>query len=143
GTKPSSVTRINAETAEFDQSFLINFEEISGGLNITIWLYVGNNKFIVFSNTKADKNLWDVGNIVGILDVTTQSYSKVSGMPELKDIKQITSNNYTPADGNTGYIGVNLTSGDNYVYKIDAATATATQGLKVEGGTLTAIEHLD
>lgn len=143
GTKPSSVTRIKAGTSEFDQSFLINFEEISGGLNVTDWTYLGNNKFIVFSNTKADKNLWSVGNIVGILDVTTQSYKKVSGMPEIGSIKEITSNNYTPADGNTGYIGVNLTSGIGYVYKIDANSATATQGLKVEGGTLTAIEHLD
>ncbi|MGO3194358.1 DUF4374 domain-containing protein [Sphingobacterium sp. JB170] len=142
-TKPSSVTRINAGTTEFDQSFLINFEELSGGLNITDWLYLGNNKFVVFSNTEAEKNLFSTGNIVGILDVTTQSYTKVSGMPELKDIKAITQNNYTPADGNTGYIGVNLTTGVNYVYKIDANAATATRGLKIEGGTLTAIEHLD
>jgi len=35
-----------------------------------------------------------------------------------------------------------MTSGATYVYKIDATTATATQGLKVEGGKITAIQHV-
>lgn len=40
------------------------------------------------------------------------------------------------------YIGFNLKDGTTYVYKIDAAAGTAVKGLKVEGGLITAIQHL-
>ena len=140
--KPSAVTRINAGTLAFDSDYFFNFEEISGGLNITNWTYLGQNKFIVFSNTKSEKSLYGTGNIVDIIDVVEQTYQKVSGLPN--DVKSITgTNNYAPKDGKTGYIGVNLTSGIGYIYKIDAPSASATQGARVEGGTITAIEHFD
>lgn len=142
-TKPSAVTRINAGTTEFDQSFYINFEEISGGLNITNWLYVGNNKFITFSNKKQEKGAYKVGNIVGVLDVSAKTWKAVTGLPKVTDIKGFTSNNYSNGAGQTGYIGLNLTSGKGYVYKVDVNSAVATQGLKIEGGTITAIEHLN
>lgn len=141
-TKPSAITRVKSGTTEFDQSFYIDFEEISGGMIITDWLYVGDNKFVVLSTPKTSKELYTAGKVIGILDVAAKSYKKVSGGPDVKDIKLLTGNNFTKKDG-TGYIGVNLTSGIGYVYKIDANTATATQGLKVEGGTITAIQHLD
>lgn len=142
-TKPSAVTRIKAGTTEFDKSFYINFEELSGGLNITDWLYVGNNKFITFSNTKENKGAYNVGNIIGVLDVSAKSWKAVSELPSVNDIKGFTSNNYSDKGGRYGYIGLNLNSGIGYVYKIDASTASATRGLKIEGGTITAIEHLD
>jgi len=142
-TKPSAVTRINAGTTEFDKSFYINFEELSGGLNITNWLYVGNNKFITFSNTKEAKGAYSVGNIIGVLDVATKTWKEVTGLPKTGDIKGFTSNNYSDEAGRYGYIGLNLTTGIGYVYKIDASTAAATQGLKIEGGTITAIDHLN
>ena len=142
-TKPSAVTRIKSGTTEFDRSYLLNFEEIASGMNITNWLYVGGNKFIVLSTTKAEKNLYEVGKHIGILDVSAKTYKAVTGAPKISDIKQITSNNYSTKADQTGYIGINLTSGIGYIYKIDAKTAEATQGLKVEGGTITAIEHLD
>jgi hypothetical protein len=65
-------------------------------------------------------------------------------MPAVADITQITSgqNNYSPKDGRTGFIGLTLTDGSSYVYQIDATTAKATRGLKIEGGTITAINQL-
>ena len=142
-TKPSAVTRINAGTTEFDKSFYINFEELSGGLNITNWLYVGNNKFITFSSSKEAKGAYSVGNIIGVLDVASKTWKAVSGLPKIADIKGFTSNNYSDKAGRFGYIGLNLTTGIGYVYKIDASTAVATRGLRIEGGTLTAIEYLN
>lgn len=142
-TKPSAVTRIKSGTTEFDKSFYINFEELSGGLNITNWLYVGNNKFITFSNTKEAKGAYNVGNIIGVLDVSAKSWKAVNGLPITTEIKGFTSNNYSDKGGRYGYIGINLNSGLGYVYKIDAISAAATKGLKIEGGTITAIEHLD
>jgi hypothetical protein len=142
-TKPSAITRIKAGTTEFDKSYFFNFEEVSGENNITTWFYVGNNNFIVFSTNKSEKGQYVTGKRVGVVNVVNKTYKEVKGIPAVSDIKSLTArSNYSNKNG-IGYIGVNLNSGISYVYKIDAQSATATQGLKVEGGVITAIEHLD
>jgi hypothetical protein len=141
-TKPSAITRIKAGTTEFDQTYYLDFESISGGLNITNWLYLGNNLYLVNASTKANKGAYVDGTSLGILNVVDKTYKPVTGLPAVADIKSLTDNNYTPKDGKTGYIGVNLKDGTGYIYKVDASTQTATQGLKVEGGTITAVQYL-
>ncbi|MNL60515.1 hypothetical protein D3C87_1843320 [compost metagenome] len=91
---------------------------------------------------KASKGAYNVGKTLGILDVANKAVTKVTGFPVAADIVDVTANNYSPMDGKTGYVGVNLTDGTTWVYKVDAGTATATKGLKVEGGLITAIQHL-
>lgn len=142
-SRPSAITRIKSGTTEFDQTYLFNFETASGGMNITNWLYLGNNTFVVHATTKAEKGPYVAGNNIGIVNVIDQTFKKVNGLPAVADIKSLTTNNYTPKDGKTAYIGVNLKDGTSYVYKIDAGTQTATKGLRVDGGTITAIQHLD
>ncbi|MGV3686170.1 MAG: DUF4374 domain-containing protein [Daejeonella sp.] len=141
-TKPSAITRIKAGTSEFDQGYYFDVEAASGGMNITNWTYLGNNIYMVNSSAKAEKGAYVVGTTVAIVDVAAKTYRKVSGLPNTAEIKVLTTNNYTPKDGRTGYLGVNLKDGTGAVYRIDASTATATKGLKVEGGTITAIQHL-
>lgn len=131
-TKPSAITRIKAGTTEFDQSYYLNFEELTGGLNITNWKYIGDNTFVVNASTKEEKGAYIVGNKVGILNVVDKTFKMVSGLPATEEIESLTTNNYTPKDGKTGFIGINLKDGTSYVYKVDASTQTATQGLKVE-----------
>ncbi len=140
-TKPSAITRIKSGTTAFD-SYFLNFETVSGGYAITNWIYIGNNKFIAHIVPTAEKGAYTVGKELAIVDVVAQTVNKVTGLPNKGEIKSLTGNNYTPKDGNTAYIGVNLTSGIGYIYKIDAAAKTATQGLKVEGGTITAVQYL-
>ncbi|MBL4678854.1 MAG: DUF4374 domain-containing protein, partial [Mucilaginibacter sp.] len=53
-TKPSAVLKIKAGTTEFDQSYYFDVEAASGGLNITNWLYVGENTYIVLSEAKSE-----------------------------------------------------------------------------------------
>ncbi|GGH12832.1 hypothetical protein GCM10007352_19870 [Mucilaginibacter phyllosphaerae] len=142
-TKPSAITRIKSGTTEFDQSYFFNFEDVSGGMNITNWMYLGNNNFIVNATTKAEKGAYTIGKTIGIVNVVNKTFQKVTGMPATADMVSLTFSNYTPKDGKTGYIGVNLKDGTSYVYKIDAATQTATQGLKVEGGSITSIQFLN
>lgn len=142
-TKPSAITRIKAGTTEFDQSYLFNFETASGGMNITNWVYIGNNTFIVNASNPSQKGAYAIGTNVGIVNVVDQTFKAVTGLPATSEIKSLTTNNYTPKDGKTGYIGVNMNDGTSYVYKIDASTQTATKGLKVEGGTITAIQYLN
>ncbi len=141
-TKPSAITKIKAGTTEFDQSYYFNFEAVSGGMNITDWLYLGNNTFMVGATTKAEKGAYVKGMNIGILNVVDKTFKPVTGLPAISDIKSVTTNNYTPKDGKTGYIGVNMKDGTSYIYKVDASTQTATRGLKVEGGGITAIQHL-
>ncbi|WP_316789244.1 DUF4374 domain-containing protein [Pedobacter frigoris] len=141
-TKPSAITRIKAGTTEFDMSYFFNFEEVSKGYVITNWLNIGQNKFIANIEPVATKGQYVVGKRLAIVDVVNKTVTGVTGFPEVAQISSVTTTNYSPKDGKTGYIGVNLVSGATYVYKIDATTATAKQGVKVEGGVITAIQHL-
>ena len=142
-TKPAAILKINSGTTEFDQSYFFDVEAASGGMSITTWLYVGNNTYIVNAAAKAEKTSgFPAGKRVGIVNVVDKTYKAVTGMPDVASISNLTTTNYTPKDGKTGYIGVNLTDGTSYIYKIDASTQTATRGLKVEGGAVTAVQNL-
>jgi hypothetical protein len=139
--KASAITRIKAGTTEFDD-YYFDVDAASNGLNVTAWIYVGENKYIVLSQDKSERTAYPTGKRVGIINVADKTYKPVTGFPAVADIDLITTNNYTPKDGRTGYIGVTLTTGASYVYKIDATTLTATKGLEVEGGGITAIQYL-
>ena len=141
-TKPSAITRIKAGTTEFDQSYYFNFEAAASGMNITNWLYLGSNTYLVQATTRAEKGAYAVGKHLGIVNVVDKTFKPVTGLPALAEISSLTVNNYTPKDGKTGYIGLNKVDGTSYVYKVDATTLTATQGLKVEGGAITAVQYL-
>ncbi len=141
-TKPSAVLKIKAGTTEFDQSYYFDVEAASGGMNITSWIYVGNNTYIVQSQAKSEKTSFPAGLRMGIVNVVDKTYKAVTGFPAVAEISTVTTTNYTPKDGKTGYVGVNFKDGTSYVYKIDASTQTATRGLKIEGGTVTAVQNL-
>jgi len=142
-TKPSSITRIKSGTSEFDLSYLMDVEAASGNNVITNWLYVGQNKFVANMEPKATRGAYTAGKRLAIVDVVNKTVSPVSGFPEAANIASITTTNYSPKDGKTGYIGVNLTDGTTWVYKVDASNNTATRGLKVEGGLITAIQRVN
>ncbi|WP_437920987.1 DUF4374 domain-containing protein [Sphingobacterium sp. LRF_L2] len=143
-TNPSAILRIASGTTEFDKNYFFNIHDVSGGYNIINWTYVGQNNFVVSSKKKQSDGTYSSAVTIAAVNVVDKTYKIVSGLPEAADVKSFTQrNNYSKKDGKTAYIGVNLASGESYVYKIDASTATATRGLKVEGGSITAIEHLD
>lgn len=141
-TKPSSITRIKAGSTEFDQTYLMDFETASNGFVITNWLYLGQNKFVAHMEPKASKGAYVTGKRLAIVDVVNKTVTPVTGFPDAATITNVTSNNYSPKDGRYGYIGVNLVDGTTWVYKVDASANTATKGLKVEGGLITAIQHV-
>ncbi|WP_025146461.1 DUF4374 domain-containing protein [Pedobacter jeongneungensis] len=140
-SKPSSITRIKSGTEEFDQSYLMDFEAASNGYVITNWLYVGSNKFVANIEPKATRGAYTTGRKLAIVDVLNKTVTPVTGFPEVATISSITTTNYSAKNG-VGYVGVNLTDGNTWVYKIDAATSTAIKGLKVEGGLITAIQNV-
>jgi hypothetical protein len=91
---------------------------------------------------KETKGPYVTGKVLAIVDVASKSVTPVTGFADPKTISSITTTNYSPKDGKTAYIGVNLTDATTFVYKIDGSNATAKKGLKVEGGVITAIQHL-
>jgi len=141
-TKPSAITKIKAGTTEFDKTYFYNFEEISNGYVITNWIYIGGNNFVAHVTPKAGKGAYVVGKELAIVNVVDKTFKKVGGLPAAANISSITTNNYTIKDGKTAYLGVNLTDGTSFVYKVDASNQTATKGLKVEGGLITTIQNI-
>lgn len=141
-TKPSAITRIKAGTTEFDKSYYFDVEAASGGYNVTNWMYLGNNNFLVHSATKEEKGAYVAGKTLAIVNVVNKTFTKVTGLPEMAAVNSICTENYSPKDGRTAYVGINLKDGTSRVYKIDATTHTAREGLHVEGGPITTIHHL-
>lgn len=141
-TKPSAMVRIKAGTTEFDKSYLFDVQKASGGYNITSQIYAGEGNFILMMTSAAEKGAYAVGKRFAAVNVYTQSFKWITGAPEVATITNVTTANYAPKDGKTAYIGITLADGGSYVYQMDAVAGTATRGLKVEGGLITAINVL-
>lgn len=135
---PSAIVKIKKGTTEFDQSYFFNVEDKSDGYKIASTTYISNGKFLLLmygnpgTNTGATK--------LAIADVYNETFKWVTNVPEVitsaTDLYNITSE-----DGNSGILGINTPSG-NWIYSINGTTAVATKGMKVEGGTITAIAKL-
>lgn len=139
-TKPSAIIRILKGTTEFDQSYFFNVEQESGGHHIAAQTYLGKGIFILQMYPQP-KSLLGNARKFAVADVINKKFRWVSGLPD--DITRTTTiNNYSPRDGKTGYIGITTASEGSYVYVFDAEIAAAKRGLKVEGGTITAINAL-
>lgn len=138
--KPSAFVRILKESTEFDQNYFFNVQELSGGHHIAAQTYLGKGVFILSMYAQPNSVTGSVRKFA-IADVINKTFKWVTGIPD--DITKTTViNNYSPMDGKKGYIGINTASEGSYVYVFDAEIATAKKGLKVEGGTITAINAL-
>lgn len=139
-TKPSAVTRIKNGATEFDETYLFDLEEASGGYYVTDHAYAGNGNFVVFMNEEKT-SAYATGNSLAVINVYNKTFDWISGMPDAENITNITTNNYVGEDGIVN-IGVTTTE-SSFVYNIDISTAAASQGLEVQGGNITAISKLD
>ncbi|MBC9911891.1 DUF4374 domain-containing protein [Chitinophaga varians] len=139
-TKPSAIVRVLNGTTVFDQSYFFNVREKSGGHNISSQIYLANNKMLLMMY---DKPGAFSGNLkLAVVDLVGQTFDWVKGAPESVISTSAPYNNNTLSDdGKTAFIGLNTPSG-NWIYKIDIASGTFTPGMKVEGGTITAITKM-
>jgi hypothetical protein len=87
-----------------------------------------------------EKAAYAVGSRLGIADVYNQTFSWVEGAPDPASVTDITTNNLVLEDG-TVHVGITTAEG-SYVYQVNANNATATRGIAVEGGQITAISRL-
>lgn len=142
-TKPSAVTRIKKGTTEFDPDYYFDIEAATEGYYITTNTYAGNGQFLVYMQPVAEKGPYATGKSYAILDVYEKTITWVSGLPDAKSIVSNTlRSNYVSDDGRTVYIGITTEAG-SFVYSVDVDSATATRGLEVKGGVITAINKLE
>ncbi|WP_106522065.1 DUF4374 domain-containing protein [Taibaiella chishuiensis] len=140
-TKPSSIIRIKSGTTEFDQSYLFNIEAVAGGAYMTSWINVGKGVVVATLNTSDKKSQWQVANKLAVIDLVNKTFKWVTGAPDAAAITDFSMTNYSAQDGKA-YIGITTSDKKSAVYKIDAGTATATRGLELVGGNITAIQWL-
>lgn len=142
-TKPSAITRINSGTTEFDSDYFFNIREASGGFYLTDHVYASNGDVLLMMRDAEEKEPYTIGHNLALVNVHEQTFTWVDGLPDTSSITNVTSmNNYVSDDGNTVYTGITTEDG-SFIYAIDVASATAAQGLEVEGGTITSINKLD
>ncbi len=85
------------------------------------------------------KGAYTTGFRLAIADVYNQTITWVQGAPDPATVTNVTTNNLVT--DNTAHVGITTNEG-SYVYQINATTANATRGIKVEGGQITAISKL-
>lgn len=144
-TKPSAIVRIKKDGTAFDDAYYFNVEEATNNeYYLTEWKYAKDGKVLGYFNKKEKKGAYARGNRMGIIDLYTKKITWVTGMPAEDDIKSLTrdTQTYVWEDKNTISIGVVTEAEGSYVYNINVNTATATKGLKVEGGTITGISKI-
>lgn len=139
-TKPSAAIRIKKGETEFDKSYFFNIQEKSGGHHLYNARYLGNNKF--FLTMFSEKNVTEGTYSFAIVDVVTQSFTWVTGMPSPTEIAAIGRLPYVSEDGKTIAWGIATKSENPHIYVVDVATATATKGLEVQAGAITAVGRL-
>lgn len=140
-SNPSAIVKINKSTEEFDQNYFFNIQQISGGYHIASWDYAGKNKFIL-TMYASPNSVTGTDRKFAVVDVQTKSFNWISGTPS--NITNVTTiYNYAPLDGIRSYIGITTANEGSFVYVFDANLATAKKGLKVEGGTITAIHRMN
>ncbi|MEE3226811.1 MAG: DUF4374 domain-containing protein, partial [Bacteroidota bacterium] len=105
-------------------------------------VYVGNGKFVGIMASERT-SAYASGNQYAIIDVYNQTVTPVSGTPNPETVVLTSSkSNYVSDDKSTVSVGITTETG-SWIYNIDVASATATQGKEVVGGTITAISKLD
>lgn len=139
---PSAIIKINATTDEVDESYFFDVEEETGK-KIARGTYLKEGKFLMTLYQTSE-----IGSVSGgivnlaIVDVINKSVTAVTGVP---NHAQMPYDNKTFVDdnGNTAYYVFKNNEGNFYVYKVDVASASATQGARFVGiQNVTAISKL-
>lgn len=136
----SAYLKIKSGETGFDPHYYLDIEEATSGYHVTDHTYLGQGKALVI--LLDEKGPYATGNRFGLVDLYNSSFKWITGTPDPASIVKVTNNNYSEMNGKTAFIGITTNEG-SYVYEFDAQAATATRGLEVEGGTITAISRLE
>ncbi|WP_125720484.1 DUF4374 domain-containing protein [Flavobacterium ustbae] len=140
---PVAFMKIKKGTTEYDKSYFFNITAASGGKYVFQKLYLGKGNFLLTMGDNPDTYGTTMGlsNPISfaIVNVYNSTYKAVTGAPDPASIYRTTeySNNYSPLDGKTGYLGINIIDMATFsisgsIYKFDAETATMTKALTLD-----------
>ena len=140
-TLPAGVVRIKGGEEQFDESFYLNIEALTGGLSFQRTWYLGGTKFLMLMyDSLLEPGKTMVANRLAILDVATGEFRYVEGLPSKELISSFGNAQYS--EGGKAYIAVTTTDSYPVIYVIDSATAQATKGLTVEATQIGAVGRM-
>lgn len=140
-TLPAGVVRIKAGEMEFDDSYYVNLEELTGGLSFQRTWYIGDMKFLMLmydSVLEPGKKM--VANKIAIFDAENSTLSEVTGLPAATSITGF--GNAPFVEGGKVYIAVTVSDGYPSIYVIDPKTAVAECGITVQATKIGAIGRM-
>ncbi|MDE5709386.1 MAG: DUF4374 domain-containing protein [Alistipes sp.] len=140
-THNSGVMRIKAGATEFDEAYgYVDIEGLSEGHPIYRCWHICEDYFLLQMYTQGYNISGKGTNELAVYKGESKTFTKVTGLPD--DISSISSKNPYCEEG-AAYISLGTESGENpCVYKIDMATAAATQGITVAADEINAIGKL-
>ena len=140
-TLPSGVVRIKAGTAEFDPSFYFDIEQASGGYQMYRCWPISGDYFLLQMYTGSNLSKAGKTRLAIFKGGDAPSFRYVEGLPADDLISSLGSTPY--AEQGVAWMPVVTNDGRQpALYRIDAATATATRGLEVEASSISAVGRL-
>ena len=145
----SGILRIKSGETEFDSSYHIDFETLSGGYKINDLFYVGNGKAVVKVLKEDETNsayLWATYSPnsesplieIGVVDLYNQTFEIVSSVPK-------SGGGWNSAsfieDGKL-HIGMSSSSYAS-IYIVDPETATAEKGSDIDGNYVKSLLYIE
>lgn len=140
-TKPAGVVRIKAGTEEFDSSYYVDLEALTGGKSFLRCWPISGDYFLMLMYDKSLTETGFVANQLAVFNASNKTLNYVSGIPSADIIAGFGNTPY--AENNKAYIAISTTDGNQpAVYEINAATATANKGVTVEVETVSGVGKL-
>lgn len=143
-TKPSAIVRIKKGTMAFDNNYFFNIKEATNGeYYLANKIYAKNGKMLGFFRKTGKIDVFTPGRKLGIVDLYNKTITWVSGVPNEDNVMFSSGQqSYLTKDKNNVILGITTNDGECYIYNININKATATKGLKVIGGGVTAVGML-
>ena len=140
-TLPAGVVRIKAGSMEFDDSYYVNIEALTGGHSFQRTWYIGGTKFLMLMyDSLFEPGMTMVANKLAIFDAESGVLTPVEGLPASETISGFGNAPYTE-NGKT-YIAVTTTDSYPAIYVIDNNTSKAEKGVTIEATKISAVGRL-
>ena len=138
-TLPAGVVRIKNGASEFDSSYYFNIEEKTNGKSFLRCWYIGGDYFLLQMYNEV---ISSSGNALklAVFNKVSGNVTYVNGIPDSSLITNIGGTPYM--EGETAYVAITETDKHPMIYKVDAKSATATQGLEIQTTTVNSVGKL-
>ena len=141
-TLPSGVVRIKAGQKQFDPDFYFDIEQASGGYQMYRCWPISGDYFLLQMYTGTNLSKAGKTRLAVFKGGDSPSFRYVEGLPDQEVISSLGSTPY--AEQGIAWMPVVTSDGAQpALYRIDAATATATRGLEVIASSISAIGKLE